>query len=146
MNHIYPFSELNSGDPTPILVSSHIHHINTVCDLERSEVIGSRFTISVDAGNSPDFIFKENPGKCDCAMEAGRWLDVIPLEAECRPPYCTGDRISTMISSMSWQGNRFPWLWIPYDCHYHYYDVEDFQYCAKQKDIKWIHVMGGNIS
>jgi len=47
---------------------------------------------------------------------------------------------------MSWQGTRYDWLWVPYDCHYHYYTQEDFGACARKQNIKWIHVMGDSLS
>lgn len=139
MNYIYPYSEIQVGDPEPILTSSHIRHINTRCDFARSEIVGSGFKVIV----SGEFI-SNSTFQCYCPMQSGRWLNVIPLKFDCRVPFCTGDKDTAMISSMSWQGTKFPWLWVPYDCYYHFYNVDEFQYCAKQNNIKWIHVMGGN--
>lgn len=100
LNWIYPLSEVDTSDPQPILTSAHIEHSVSECDLERSEVFGSKFIINVQA--DPIFIIPDRPRKCTSVMEPGRWLNVIPKESDCRVPYCTGDRFSTFISSMSW--------------------------------------------
>ena len=104
LNWIYPFSDLQTSDPTPILVSSHLNHGVSVCDFERSEIMDShKIVIRVnEPAGGPTYMTPDVPVRCTSSMEEGRWLNVIPIGTSCRAPYCTGDRISSFVSSMSW--------------------------------------------
>ena len=88
---------------------------------------------------------KEGKKKCEKFEMEGRWVNFEPLNRICEIPYCTGNREAALISDYSWQGSKYTWVWVPYDCYYHYYSVDDFAYCAQRENIKWIHVMGGSI-
>ena len=148
-------NEAKMEQTQPILVGSHSFHEYTPCDLKRSEVRGSRKLVRVrieplkkgkkDSEPPLDLIVPSKHRKCTSINEPGRWLQ-HPVDGKCRPPICTGDLFESRISRPSWQGSRFGWVWVPYNCHYHAYDRTDFLRCAKEKDISWIHVMGDSLS
>ena len=61
----------------------------------------------------------------------------------------TRDASSTVPVASNIMQREFPirgWLWVPYKCHYHYYNVSDINKCAKEKKIKWILMLGGSLS
>ena len=33
-------------------------------------------------------------------------------------------------------------MWVPYDCHLHYYSTPDIYRCAAASGVSWIHAMG----
>ena len=103
LNWVFAFSEVESAEPKPLLTSYFLRHDFSPCDLERSEISTSRMKVTIQAPEGEnDFIFPEEPRKCTSASEEGRWLNVIPRTDDCYPPYCSGDRFSTYISTMSW--------------------------------------------
>jgi hypothetical protein len=41
-------------------------------------------------------------GGVDFFKYGKRWVNFSPIEKNCTPPYCSGDRVSTLISDYSW--------------------------------------------
>ena len=105
LNWVFPFAEI--GDITqPVLVGTHIHHETSICDLERAQIINSQYPITVQLGKyEQPLLFPKVPKQCTSASEPGRWLK-LDLNQDCEPPYCAGDRYSTLVSSYSW--------WVPF--------------------------------
>ena len=143
LDSIFALNEVT--EPEPIHVSSHLSHYHSSCNENRASPYQS---IKINVVDGPKMIDlqKSQVKRCEGseAFGDGRWV-YLPLTDECEPPFCTGDRFPTLISAMSWQGHRYPYIWLPYDCYLHFYTFDDYQYCAKKKDIDWIHTFGDSL-
>jgi len=91
-------------------------------------------------------IIPDKPRKCVKQDEPGRWVSILEHDKPCEVPFCSGDKLNSFVSHMSWQGTRNDWLWVPYNCHFHYYTQKDFGECTNRKGIEWIHVMGDSLA
>jgi len=144
----WPNSErLREKEPEPVLLSSHMSHEINDCDLGRSEVFGSRVEVRPRhrASRAPALALPSQPRKCTRFQEEGRWLRLAEEEA-CAPPLCSGDKEAAEVSTMSWQGATYPYVWVPYECHVHFYSADDLAYCTEQLGIRWIHTMGDSLA
>ncbi len=79
--------EVDSG-VTPLLVGSHSGHEVTACSMQRSLVDGGSAVgviLDRDLGTLPRF----GNEKCYGGGSAGRWIDLMSVGGQCKPPYCS---------------------------------------------------------
>ena len=133
-NWAYGQTDIGIDAQHPICTSSHMSHEYSECDKIRSYIGGTKHTFIFEDkhGNRDKLALDPNAPRCTTADVPGRWLGNRGVTKECVVPYCSGNRVDALISSMSWQGAIRPWLWVPYSCYFHYYDEKDISYCAGQ--------------
>ncbi len=84
--------------PTPIVVGGHMGHGSGICNFRRALVDGGPVQIAVTAPPESS-IQRFGSAKCQNGDSPGRWI--LMKDKPCAPPYCTGDRMTT-VNAMDW--------------------------------------------
>lgn len=144
LNYLYSGADVIDGDdnqPPPVCISAHKDGFFSKENEKRATIHHQVSVQVVETGDSSLDLKRE---RCESHQinSPGRWMS-LKLGTECHPPICSGDRISSTVTSSSWHGATSPLIWVPFDCFFHLYSREDTKICLQKRNINWILLSGG---
>ncbi len=66
---------------------------------------------------------------------------LLPADSTCYPPYCTSSE-HDIYPIPHFDATTLNWVWTPYDCYHHFYNMNDITRCAKETQSPWLWVVG----